>query len=68
MNREWLKFGIYGMLLSICASGICVIADEYVWSMGGLYDLYHPLGAILLILSFVILLFGLIMAFKKDGE
>ena len=56
------------MLLSICASGICVIADEYVWSMGGLYDLYHPLGAILLILSFVILLFGLIMAFKKDGE
>ena len=68
MNREWLKFGIYGMLLSICASGICVIANEYVWYMGGLYNLYRPLEAILLILSFVILLFGLIMTFKKDGE
>ena len=66
MNKEWLKFGIYSMLMSICASGICVIADQYVWSRGGLYDVYSPLGAILLILSFVLLLFGLVMAFKKD--
>ena len=66
MNKEWLKFGIYSRLMSICASGICVIADQYVWSRGGLYDAYSPLGSILLILSFVLLLFGLVMAFKKD--
>lgn len=54
------------MLLSICASGICVITNEFVWSEGGIFEIFHPLGIILLILSFIILLFGIVMSFRKN--
>ena len=63
VNAEWIKIGILGMLLSISASCLSIIAVEMLGPWGTMYDLLKSTDIVLFILAFVILIAGFVMAF-----
>ena len=56
---DWLKFGIYGFLLSIIASASCGSACSLYANM---YDAFNMLSFVLMIVAVVLLIVGIIGA------
>jgi hypothetical protein len=54
---DWLKFGIYGFLLSIIASASCGSAYSLYANM---YDAFNMLSFVLMIVAVVLLIVGII--------
>ncbi len=63
---DWLKFGVFGFLLSIIASATCACANElYAYNM----DLYNTLSWTLILVAIILLIMGLVGAlFVKNKD